>query len=77
MDLHSRQKHFSQWILKQLKKAEGNIMSRQRLWHLYRVDSTYEETDTSAGFSVALKTLLSNGKVEIVFVENVKSVKLK
>jgi len=73
----SRQKHFAVWIVKQLKKAEGNVLSRQKLWHFYRVDSSYEATDTSAGFSVALKTLLNNGKVEIVFVSNVKSVKLR
>lgn len=73
----SRQKHFANWIVKQLKKAEGNTMSRQRLWHLFRVDPSYLSTDTSAGFSVALKTMLNNGKVEIVFVDNVKSVKLR
>ena len=73
----SRQKHFAVWIVKQLKKAEGNVLSRQKLWHFYRVDPSYEATDTSAGFSVALKTLLNNGKVEIVFVNNVKSVKLR
>ena len=73
----SRQKHFANWIVKQLKKADGNTMSRQRLWHLYRVDPSSEITGTSAGFSVALKTLLNNGKVEIVFVQNIKSVKLR
>ena len=73
----SRQKHFAVWIVKQLKKAEGNVLSRQKLWHFYSVDPSYEATDTSAGFSVALKTLLNNGKVEIVFVSNVKSVKLR
>jgi hypothetical protein len=73
----SRQKHFANWIVKQLKKTEGNTMSRQRLWHLFRVDPSYEASDTSAGFSVALKTMLNNGKVEIVFVDNIKSVKLR
>lgn len=73
----SRQKHFATWIVKQLKKAEGNVMSRQRLWHLFRVDPSYLPTDTSAGFSVALKTMLNNGKAEIVFVDNIKSVKLR
>jgi hypothetical protein len=73
----SRQKHFINWILKQLKKSELNIMSRQRLWHLYRVDPTYEATDVSAGFSTAIKTLLNNGKIEIIFVDNIKSVKLR
>lgn len=73
----SRQQHFANWIVKQLKKSEDHTMSRQRLWHLFRVDPSYEVSDTSAGFSVALKTLLNNGKVEIVFVDNIKSVKLR
>lgn len=73
----SRQKHFANWILKQLKKAEKNTVSRQKLWHLFRVDPSYEPTDTSAGFSVSLKTLLNNGKIEVVFVEDIKSVKLR
>lgn len=73
----SRQKHFAIWIIKQLKKAEESTISRQRLWHLFRVDSIYEVTDTSASFSGALKTLLNNGKIEIVFVDNIKSVKLR
>jgi len=75
--MDSRQKHFSQWIIKKLKKSENFTLSRKRLWEFYKTDETYLETDSSASFSVALKTLLSNGKVEIVFAGKTKMVKLK
>lgn len=71
-----RQAHYSAWIVKKLKKQEDDTMTRARLWHFYRVDPSWLDTDTSAGFSVALKTLLNNGKAVIVFIDNVKCVKL-
>ena len=73
----SRQRRFALWIIGQLEKEKKCTISRQRLWHLYRVDPCCEDGDTSAGFSVALKTLLNNGVVDIVYVDNIKSVKLR
>lgn len=75
--MDSRQKHFANWILKKLKKSDDFTLSRKRLWEFYKADETYLETDSSASFSVALKTLLSNGKVEILFIGKTKAVKLK
>lgn len=78
MSNQPRQKHFSEWILATLKTAPGLKLSRQRLWHLYRVDPSFQPTtDTSAGFSVALKTLLSNGKLEVIFENEAKTIRLK
>jgi hypothetical protein len=75
--MDSRQKHFANWIIKKLKKADDFTMSRKRLWDFYKTDDSYVESDTSAGFSVALKTLLSNGKVEVLFIGKTKAIKLK
>jgi hypothetical protein len=77
MDGKSLQAELSSWIIKKLKKAEGNTIGRQLLWRLYTVDPNMIPGSTSAAFSVALKTLLNNGIVEITFINNVKHVKLK
>lgn len=74
--LTPRQEHMANWVVKQLKKAPENTISRQRLWRLYRVDKDTHVEDNSAAFSGALKTAMSNGKIQVVFIDAVKHIKL-
>lgn len=73
----SPSKRMEPFIIKTLKKADDNRLLRSRLWRLFSVSDEYQPTDTSALMSTAIKNLMNNGKIEIVFIKESKYVKLK
>lgn len=77
MSKESSCKRMEAFITKTLKKSEKQTLLRSRLWRLYSVSDKCLPTDTSALMSTAIKTLLNNGKVDIVFINEVKHIKLK
>jgi len=75
--LKTKSEVMGDFIIKQLKKAPESTIQRLRLWRLYTVSPLFKSTDTSAIMSTVIKTLMNNGKVEIVFIENKKCIKLR
>jgi len=73
----SRSQIMGNFIVKELKKAPNNCMIRSKLWKLFSLSHHFNDDDSSALMSIAVKNLLNNAKVEVIFIDNKKYVKLK